>query len=461
MVKDIKYIIRRVIIGVLIALILGFIGTRQVRALDTVGFNQWNMVYRNQTVGQTWDNTFIYRLGEEQSLLAINVYFPYFEGYYNGTITIQADPAQFPNGSLQLTNQFFKLFLYENGSYSSDYFVGTCDGELTCTFNFRGTSKQLQTNRFSLQLLINNDPFTTTFIFYPAFRVSSSVYVSNDSNSGNNDIINNQNENTQNIINNQNDNTKKEIESQKVCSTEIINQDDITDNNCVLNSSGSLSCNQNNYGVTGFIPIGSYIKSLEYQSSSYANFCFYDDNKQTISCSLIGNAGGNQLLSIPNGAKYFRSSINTSTNKPKFEMEVCKNGNQAITDSITDESAPGIGGFIEGLTGLFPTQTPVTDLLTLPITLLNRYMNSLNGTCSPFDLGELYGSHLIMPCLNIEDRLGSNLWHTIDVFMSFFMVYNIAMLLVSIYNDITDLRDTFSSLYEPQHATYKPRHGGE
>ena len=192
--EDLKYVLKRVLVGVLIFLCISFIKTRKVEAMSTVGFNTWEFVYRDNSVGQNWNNSFIYRLGEQKSLLAVNVYWPSFQGYYNGTLTIQFDPAQFPNGSLKLTNQYFKLFVFQNNSYSQQYYIGTCDGDLTCTFNFQGTAEQLSTNNFSVQLLINNDAFSTAYIFYPAARISASVYVSDESNSGNNDIINNQNE---------------------------------------------------------------------------------------------------------------------------------------------------------------------------------------------------------------------------------------------------------------------------
>lgn len=442
MVRDTRYIIRRVIIGVLIALILGFLNTRKVQALDTVGFDQWNMVYRNQTVGQTWDNTFIYRLGEQQSLLAINVYFPYFEGYYNGTITIQGDPVQFPNGSLQLTNQFFKLFLYENGSYSSDYFIGTCDGNLTCTFNFRGTSKQLQSNRFSLQLLINNDPFTTTYIFYPAFRVSSSVYVSNDSNSGNNDIINNQNENTQNIINNQNENTQKEIESQKVC--EYIDKSSVFIDGYYLSSTGTEIASPGN-GITDYIRINSetVIKELKHNPSNITHYCFYNINKTKIAC--YSNNSMTSTVSIPDNSSYVRFSLSTSYDQPI--LNICKTGNQALNDSINDDSAPDSDSFISDLQNLTPSSTPITDLLTMPLTLMNAMLTGINGTCSTYNLGTLYGVQLSLPCIDLEELLGSGLWTILDGLCAFFMIMGIGRLCIRIYENITSLNDPLNMIY--------------
>lgn len=335
--RDISYILKRVIIGVLIFLAISFIKTRQVRALDTVGYNQWNFVYRDGTVGQTWDNTFIYRLGENKSLQAVNVYWPSFTGYYNGTITIQLDPVQFPSQSNGfLTNQFFKLFVYQNGSYSQQYYIGTCDGQWTCTFNFQGTAEQSSNSRFSVQLLMSNDSFSTAYIMYPAARISASVFVSNESNNGNQDIINNNNENTTIINNNINDNFNKLEESQKVCDSSILDYSYASILGKQLTNSGTI-VDSNSGVITDFLPINN-ISSLilkSGRSGTVASTCFYDYNKVLISC--INNDSSNVgVLNIPSDSYFFRAGFVNILRDIILEYNYCKNGNQAINDSMQD-----------------------------------------------------------------------------------------------------------------------------
>ena len=57
----------------------------------------------------------------------------------------------------------------------------------------------------------------------------------------------------------------------------------------------------------------------------------------------------------------------------------------------------------------------ITQLLTLPITLYRSILNSLNGTCSSFSLGTLYNHSLTMPCINLQNLLGSTLYNIIDI----------------------------------------------
>ena len=98
------------------------------------------------------------------------------------------------------------------------------------------------------------------------------------------------------------------------------------------------------------------------------------------------------------------------------------------------------------------SNTPVSDLIILPLNLLNAYKNGMNNTCSPVNLGSLLGTNLTLPCINLEQRLGTDLWNIIDVLMSLFMAYNIGMLCITIWESITSLHDDFYGAYQPQHS---------
>ena len=282
--------------------------------------------------------------------------------------------------------------------------------------------------------------------------------------------ITNQNQNTQDIINNQNQNTQQEIESQKVC--QYIDKSNITiDNSSLISSSGTVASGWPSYGITDYVKISNTTKIkilTNFQtSSSRSELCFYNINKQVTSCILNVNLSINQYLTIPTNSSYVRFTINKVYNEPQFE--ICNNGNQALSDninnlndSITSESQPNTNQDINDMNDMVASDTPISDLITLPITLINAYINGVNSSCSPVNLGNLYGTDLILPCINLEQRLGSNLWHIIDAFFSIFMCYNIGMLFVSAFDGITSLRDDFEGLYQPRHADsgYVPKHGG-
>lgn len=82
----------------------------------------------------------------------------------------------------------------------------------------------------------------------------------------------------------------------------------------------------------------------------------------------------------------------------------------------------------------------ITSLLTLPIQLLQAYTNGMSGTCSSFNLGNLFGTNITLPCINIGNLIGNSLWTTIDVLFSGFMIFAIAKKLIKIFNDFTNLR---------------------
>ena len=154
-------------------------------------------------------------------------------------------------------------------------------------------------------------------------------------------------------------------------------------------------------------------------------------------------------------------------------VKICSNGNQAINDSlgnlnnnITDSNYDDVGVDVEDLEDFigadFTTNSPISDLLLMPFTLLNAYSDGINSACSPISLGTLYGTNLSFPCIDIPHYIGNNLWNTIDIIFCIFLTYNLGMLVISIYDSITSLNSGFESLYTPQHgpSSYKPKHGG-
>ena len=280
----------------------------------------------------------------------------------------------------------------------------------------------------------------------------------NNQNQNNQNVIDNQNQNTQDIINNQNSNTEKEIESQKVC--EIVDKNYIEIDNSLLNTAGNISSN-NAFGITKYFNINKNTKIKVIYNQSFNSFlCFYDINKEKISCLNNSDLIENSYITIPSNSGYVRFTIVKSQNKPQFE--ICKNGNQALTDSLTSEDSPNTSNELNDLDSSTASDTPISDLITLPITLINVFINGIDSSCSPVNLGNLYGTDLIFPCINIEQTIGSDLWSTIDILFSIFMCYNIGMLFVSAFSGITSLRDDFDSLYQPKHADtgYQPKHGG-
>lgn len=86
------------------------------------------------------------------------------------------------------------------------------------------------------------------------------------------------------------------------------------------------------------------------------------------------------------------------------------------------------------------TNGTITNLLTLPITLLQAIVNGLQTSCSSFSLGSLFGTNITLPCIDIGSLIGSGLFTTIDILFSGFMILSIGKKLIKIFNDFTNLK---------------------
>lgn len=160
------------------------------------------------------------------------------------------------------------------------------------------------------------------------------------------------------------------------------------------------------------------------------------------------------------------STLNTKIDTVEQAVEEVKrvqnenlNEQKKTNDTLTDETAPDTPDFKDID---ISSDTPVSDLILMPINYLNKLINVFSGTCSDYvlDFGIFNSDYkLTLPCIKGEKYLGANLWKIIDMFICFFMCFNIGMLAVTIFNDWTSLRDTYDSLYEPKHV-YRPKHGG-
>lgn len=186
----------------------------------------------------------------------------------------------------------------------------------------------------------------------------------------------------------------------------------------------------------------------------------YVKRYELVNQSTSGSSQADTINAINNSANaVINSQANNTTNIINNQNE---NANK-INDTMKDETAPTD----EEITYLFDfdlddSNSPVSDLITMPITLLQAYLNGFNSSCSSVSLGSLYGHNIVLPCIRPQDYLGSTLWNLIDMCFALYLVYNVGLMCVSIYESITSLDDNFQSLYTPKHAQseYQPKHGG-
>ena len=337
-------------------------------------------------------------------------------------------------------------------------------------------------------------------------------------------IINNQNQNTQSIIENQDNNTQDIISSIQETTGQVSQTIENTfTNKCTnlldLTDYEEISSDLELIAHNGTLELHSenpwanvkYKIPLERNKTYYfkGNFISLYPNHSFLSLSFDGNdivgqrffnyepfqaSGGIQngiwetsFNSGSNDYVYLGIWVNKSTGGnsttylnmmfDEFNLNFCPFGTtqsnkidelnsklDGIQNAINDDSLPEVDIDLE-----MASDTPISDLLLLPINLLDKVRVSLEYSCTPYRLPfGLWGGneYIDLPCIDLKDYLGNDVTNVIDYILCFYIAYQIALFCISIYNNITSLDDGFNALYEPEHAapdgagSYIGRHGG-
>jgi len=112
-----------------------------------------------------------------------------------------------------------------------------------------------------------------------------------------------------------------------------------------------------------------------------------------------------------------------------------------VNDTLNDSTVDSSDNTLNGISSSIASNNVISNLLLLPVTLFQSIVNSLSGTCSSFSLGSLLGTELVMPCIDLSNYLGSNLFNVIDILFSGMFVLVIRKKFVDIFNNMTNLRD--------------------
>lgn len=83
----------------------------------------------------------------------------------------------------------------------------------------------------------------------------------------------------------------------------------------------------------------------------------------------------------------------------------------------------------------------ITQLITLPVRLYTQILNSINTSCTPFVLGDLFGYTLTMDCINPSNFFGSVLWNTIDILGTGLFIYVISKKMILVFHKFTNLEE--------------------
>lgn len=197
---------------------------------------------------------------------------------------------------------------------------------------------------------------------------------------------------------------------------------------------------------------GSFV-ALRFRSqnnSSFGNFFafmgyIYDNEGKnyTTFFNEINDSINNLNSNLNNKFNDLNSNINNQFNDLNSNIS---NESDKIQDSVND-----LNSTIEDNTVSDPNFSEydqylaengvITQLITLPVQLYTKILNGINGTCSTFNLGNLWGSDLNLPCIQPKQYLGDTLWNTIDVLFSGFFIYVISKKMINVFEQFTNLKE--------------------
>lgn len=187
----------------------------------------------------------------------------------------------------------------------------------------------------------------------------------------------------------------------------------------------------------------SIMVDFQSQNSQYSTTIFggykldlISDNN-SISQAQIQQAIQNSGLATANSV----AQVQRGVNEIKQELSGVQDSINDVNDTLNDSSVDSSDNTINNLKNQIPTNSVISDLLLLPVRFLQNFVNALGSSCSRFSLGSLYGTELFMPCINIENYLGSGIWTTIDLIISGLFVYSLRKKFIEIYENLTNLKN--------------------
>ena len=213
----------------------------------------------------------------------------------------------------------------------------------------------------------------------------------------------------------------------------------------------------NSYNDQSAINDKEYVTPVVYFSARWVNasfstflYCSIDDNTHSIICPINNETTYGGYLSIYHYVYYgsithnYQVLVGRSINVYGVETGVqsaINNMDSHITDSTGNtntENSNAISNFSNSLA----SNSTISSLIVMPITLYQKVLNSVNGSCSTFTLGNLLGTNVTFPCINPSNYLGSSLWSVIDIICSGILIFAISKRFIKIFNSFTSMDST-------------------
>ena len=185
--------------------------------------------------------------------------------------------------------------------------------------------------------------------------------------------------------------------------------------------------------------------SINYQFRERTTSSVTTSTTSIVYRDLDVNCSSDSNENITHSTDRIINSQNSNTdriiNDNRQQQEQTRDSIDNIDDTLNDSSVDSSDNTINNLKTNIPTNSVISDLLLLPVRFLQNFINALGSSCSQFNLGSLYGTNLFMPCINIENYLGTAIWITIDLIISGMFVYKLRKKFIEIYENLTNLKN--------------------
>lgn len=156
---------------------------------------------------------------------------------------------------------------------------------------------------------------------------------------------------------------------------------------------------------------------------------------------------GNSFNSSYNSGTFWYDDSPTTTdviNNQNQNTQDIINSQNNINNSINDSSIPSDSDSkINNIVSSTQTQNAnISELVNFIPNTLQVIINGFNNSCTGgYSLGSLFGTELVIPCINPVDYLGSFLWGVIDSILCLCYLIPLCKFLVNKYNDLTSLKN--------------------
>lgn len=490
--RELKYIFRRILVGVGIVLVLSFVKSCNVKATYVYDIN--NSINYQKSSSVCWDGycnrgdfgaffnnennsiDFVLIKDNVSTLkysysLDSNKYFvlspesSHEYGYFS--LIMCSSPIVYNGNNTNFTNCPIKKQVFANRQFDYDgaSILGWPNPSLNYKLNFDMyninnvllKSANFDTNIITIPELVSwhatkrtSNDVLLGYIFRPEFSTFDTdnyIYEYKFNNSPwliltENEQIININANGTIYVQIKDKNTSEVIDSATFTATKIgtfINEqtydinfsgDYRTENYLNNNTSSKSQSTIIEYQIyTDFQPKSSILK-YQYQYVVSGNSL---DNDNWITLSSSDN-GTFTYVTSENGTLYAR--ILDSSDSTLYTATFTVN---SIGLLAFDSNDKGINNFFTKLSNKISYGGPISNLFRIPVDILDRIYSYSSDTCSPYKISNLLGTDIVLPCYDFRDTFGDSIYTLFDSLLCF-------VLSLTLFNTVRKMYDKFINM---------------